>query len=177
MKAFIAIAVSMIAVFAIVIGVWVSTSNAEIGLREQIGAQQKNIELVYDKMWKTLQQKAQIADQYKGAFKEIYPDLIAGRYSQGDGSLMKWVQEHNPTFDTSLYLSLSQAVEGLRSEFHREQKMLLDLSREHNTMLKAFPGSLILAGRSAVEIKTISSAKSKEAMETGEENDTDLFGN
>jgi hypothetical protein len=176
MKAFIAVTVSMIVVVAIIAGVWVSTSNAEIGLREQISAQQANIELVYDKMWKTLQQKAQIADQYKGAFKEIYPDLIAGRYSQGDGSLMKWVQEHNPTFDTALYVSLSQAVEGLRSEFHREQKMLLDLGREHNTMLKTFPGSLILAGRESVKLQTISSAKSKEAMDTGEENDTDLFG-
>ena len=73
-------------------GMYVSYNNREVNLRNLAEAQRGNIENVYDKMWKILQQKAQVTDEYKEAFREIYPQLIEGRYSQGDGSLMKWIQ-------------------------------------------------------------------------------------
>ena len=92
------------------LGMYFSYNNQDARLRAQAEAQRDKIEGVHDKMWKTLQQKAQVSNEYKDAFAEIYPALIEGRYSQGDGSLMKWITEANPTFDTSLYKDLMQSI-------------------------------------------------------------------
>lgn len=72
-----------------VIGCYFHYNNQEISLRQQSEAQRGKIEGVHDKMWKVLQQKAQVTDEYKSSFESIYPKLIEGRYSKGDGSLMK----------------------------------------------------------------------------------------
>ena len=94
-----------------VIGCYFHYNNQEISLRQQSEAQRGKIEGVHDKMWKVLQQKAQVTDEYKSAFESIYPKLIEGRYSKGDGSLMKWIKESNPNFDVSLYKDLMQSIE------------------------------------------------------------------
>ena len=54
-------------------GMYVNYNNREVNLRNLAEAQRGNIENVYDKMWKILQQKAQVSDEYKEAFREIYP--------------------------------------------------------------------------------------------------------
>ena len=63
-------------------------NNREIALRKEAEAQQGKIESVYDTMWKTLKQEAGVTDQSRKTFEEIYPKLIAGRYSQEGGELM-----------------------------------------------------------------------------------------
>ena len=71
-------------------------------------------------MRKVLKQKAQVTDEYKSAFESIYPKLIEGRYSKGDGSLMKWIKESNPNFDVSLYQSANGWREFKRIAAHHE---------------------------------------------------------
>ena len=86
-----------------------SYNNKEVSLRAQAEAQRGKVEGVHDKMWKIIQQKAQVTDEYKDAFAEIYPNIISGRYQgENDGALMKWVTEQNPNFDTSLYKDLME---------------------------------------------------------------------
>jgi len=127
-------------------------------------------------MWKILKQKAGVTDQYKNAFKEIYPKLIEGRYSQGDGSLMKWVQESNPTFDASMYKDLMKSIEIERTGFFNEQSILIDMQREHKTYLLKAPSRWFLDDNlKPVEIKVITSSKTDEVYRTGKEDDIDLF--
>lgn len=85
----------------------INASNEEIGLRSQIIAQKEICFSFYDKLWKVLEQKAQVSSQYKDAFKEIYPELIQGRYgNEKGGTLLKMITESNPNFDVSLYKDL-----------------------------------------------------------------------
>ena len=161
---------------AVVGGMYVNYNNREVSLRNLAEAQRGNIENVYDKMWKILQQKAQVTDEYKVAFREIYPQLIEGRYSQGDGSLMKWIQESNPNFDTSLYKDLMNSIEVERNYFSSEQKKMLDIIRQHNTLRHTIPSGWFVGARPQIEYAVISSFKAKAVMETGEDNDVDLFG-
>ena len=154
---------------------YVSFNYREVNLRNLAEAQRGNIENVYDKTWKILQQKAQVTDEYKEAFREIYPQLIEGRYSQGDGSLMKWIQESNPSFDTSLYKDLMNSIEVERTYFAAEQKKMLDIIRQHTTLLQTIPSSWFLGGKMPIEYTVISSTKAKNVMQTGEDNDVDLF--
>ena len=165
----------IVSVVVIGFGMYVNYNNREVNLRNLAEAQRGNIENVYDKTWKILQQKAQVTDEYKEAFREIYPQLIEGRYSQGDGSLMKWIQESNPNFDTSLYKDLMNSIEVERTYFASEQKKMLDIIRQHNTLRQSIPSGWFVGSRPQIEYTVISSSKAKNVMEVGEDNDIDLF--
>lgn len=156
---------------------YVGYSNQEISLRQQIDAQQKSNQVVFDNTWKIIQQVAQVADKYKDAFSKIYVDVMNARYPKGEGSLMKWIQESNPNFDTSLYNKVANAIEAQRTNFTNEQKKLIDLKREHDTLCKQFPGSLFLASRPAINIDIITSTKTEQAFKTGKEDDVKVFKN
>lgn len=153
----------------------VSTSNKEILLRTRISSQEKVREAYFDKMWKILKQKAGVTTQYKDSFKEIYVGVMEGRYSHGAGQMMNWIKEANPNFDASLYKDLMTSIEAQRTGFFMEQKVLIDLNNEHNLLLKQFPGSMFVGDRPEINIKVISSTKSKKVIETGVEDDVELF--
>lgn len=176
MKKVIIIGVSILTFVIIVVIIGVSASNKEIRLRSQITAQKQVCEAFYDKLWKVIAQKAQVADQYKEAFKEIYPQLIEGRYgNEKGGTLMKWITESNPTFDVSLYKDLMTSIEAERAGFFMEQKRLVDLNNEHRIIRQTFPASIFIGGRSDIAITIVSSDATKKVMETGKENDIDIF--
>lgn len=140
---------------------------------------QKNSEVVFDNTWKKIQQQAGVTSEYKEGFREIYVDIMNARYGNdgeaGKQTLMKWIQESNPTFDVSLYKTLMNTIEGSRNEFTMEQKKLIDIDRELKTMKVTFPNSLILGNKPDLDIKLVTSAKTEEAFATGQENDVDLF--
>lgn len=167
---------SAIAFILIVVLIWISTSNKEVRLRSQVAAQSEVCQSYFDKLFKVLAQKAQVADQYKEAFKEIYPALIEGRYGNDKGgTLMKFIQESNPNFDVSLYKDLQNSIEAERAGFFMEQKKLIDLNNEHRIVRRTFPGSIFVGGRSDIAIVVVSSDRTKEVFQTGKDNDIDLF--
>ena len=178
MKKIITLSITIIVVlFLAVISIcYFSYNNKEISLRKQALAQEEKIEVVYDKVWKVIQQKVQVSNEYKNAFTEIYPQLMEGRYGgEGDGTLMKWITESNPNFDTSLYKDLSQSIEVLRTEFQKNQERMLDIIREHSTLCERYPSRWFISNKEPIEYEVISSTKSKMVMETRMEDDIDLF--
>ena len=158
-----------------IFSMYVSYNNKEVTLRKQSDAQRGNIEAVYDQMWKIISQKAQVSNEYKNVFKEIYPALIEGRYSKGDGTLMKWIQESNPSFDVSLYKDLMNSIEIERNNFTKQQNRMLDIIREHETLCNTIPAKWFISNKSSIEYTVISSTKSKEVMESGVDDDVKLF--
>jgi hypothetical protein len=156
---------------------YTSYNNSEVRLRNQVVAQQKVNETVFDNTWKILQQQAGVANEHKNAFKDIYGDLMHGRYDNGGGEMMKWVQEHNPQFDGRLYQQLMTSIEAQRTIFTREQAKLIDLKREHDNLRQTIPSNLFVGSRAAVEIKVVTSDKTDQTFQTGQENNVDLFNN
>ena len=169
-------ALAVVAVLAlIVVMMYVTYNNQEVSLRKEAEAQKGKVESVHDKMWKTIQQKAGVTDEYREAFEKIYPELISGRYSQGDGSAMKWIQESNPDFDTSLYKDLMQAIEVQRAYFDQAQTRMLDIIRQRETLLETIPAKFFISNKSTIDYTVISSTRSKDVMVTGLDDDVDLF--
>lgn len=166
----------VIVTFVAVFIMWVvSVINTEVRLRNSGLAQQEVCTAFFDKMWKVINQEAQVSNQYKEAFKEIYIPLIEGRYSKGDGSLMKWITEHNPTFDTRLYEKLMISIEAQREGFFMEQKKLVDIDREHKTFRQTIPNKFLIGNKSDLNITIITSETTDKVYETGQENDINLF--
>lgn len=170
---------SIVAIWALITFImYIGYSNSEIGLRQQIVAQQSKNEAVFDNTWKIINQRAGVATEYKEAFRENYADIMDSRYGEGGAgqdSMFLWIQEHNPEFSVELYRDLGNAIEEQRTAFTREQSKLIDLKREHDTLRTTFPASLFLKSRSEIEITVVTSSKTKEAFSTGEDNDVDLF--
>ena len=156
-------------------GTYFRYDSKELSLKAEASKQLGVIELTHDKMFKILQQKAGVTKEYRASFDSIYTHIIAGRYQNDSGSLMKWIKESNPDFDSKLYLDLMASIESERSEFLKAQTRILDISREHEVLIKTVPGRWFLGGREPIEYEPISSTYSKEVMETKVDDKTDLF--
>lgn len=169
-----ALAVMAVLVLILVM-MYISYNNKEVALRKEAEAQKGKVESVHDKMWKTIQQKAGVTDEYRETFEKIYPELISGRYSQGDGSAMKWIQESNPDFDTSLYKDLMQAIEVQRAYFDQAQSRMIDIIRQRETLLETIPAKFFISNKTKIDYTIISSTRSKDVMVTGLDDDVDLF--
>lgn len=167
----------MVALGVLVIGCqYVSYNNKEVELRQLAEAQRGKVEGVHDAMWKIISQKAQVSNEYKNGFDSIYTHIISGRYTQQkDGSLMKWIKESNPNFDISLYKDLMESIEVERTKFMKAQERMIDIKRQHDVLCTTFPSKWFISNTSPIQYTIVSSSHSKEAMESGVDDDTSLF--
>lgn len=168
------IIVAVAAILLILLIMYFTYNNKEIYLRKEADAQRKKIESTHDKMWKVIKQKAEVSDKYRETFERVYPEIIAGRYSDGS-SAMKWIQEANPNFDTSLYNDLMQAIEIQRTHLHNAQTRMLDVIRERASLIESYPSRWFITNKSEIEYEVISSSKTHNVVETRVDDDVDVF--
>ena len=168
------IIVAAVAILLILLIMFFTYNNKEIYLRKEADAKRKKIESTHDKMWKVIKQKAEVSDKYRETFERVYPEIIAGRYSDGS-SAMKWIQEANPNFDTSLYNDLMQAIEIQRTHLHNAQTRMLDVIRERASLIESYPSRWFITNKSEIEYEVISSTKTHNVVETRVDDDVDVF--
>ena len=171
------IAVLVLLGASVLVLAYFSYNNQEIALRKESDAQRGKIEGVYDKMWKVIQQKAEVSNEYKESFHEIYADIIGGRYNGESDPLLKVIHEANPQFDASLYKDLMLSIEVLRTEFQHSQERMIDIIREHEVLISRYPSRWFISNKTPIEYTIISSTKSKMTMETGIDDEVKLFNN
>jgi hypothetical protein len=165
-------------VLVIVFMMYASTTNREVELRNQAGAQNKANEIIYDEVWKVLQQKAGILDKFAMDFREIYGTIMEDRYQgekNGPGPTFKWIQEHNPSFTPEMYKDLSVAIEAYRGKFSRVQQKLVDIKREHDDLRMKIPSCWFVGKKPELEIIIVTSTKTDRVFSTGKEDDIELF--
>jgi Na+-transporting NADH:ubiquinone oxidoreductase subunit NqrC len=153
----------------------ISYHNSEVDLRNQIEAQQQKCEVIFDQVWKIISQQAQITEEHRDSFRDIYVDIMDARYQNGSGTLMSWIQEKNPSFDSKLFEKLMNTVEEQRLVFSREQTALISLHQQHKAMLQRFPGNVLLFNRKEVPIQLVTSSKTQSSFATGADDDVNLF--
>ena len=149
-------------------------NNREIALRKEAEAQRGKIEAVRDRMFKVLQEQAKVSSEYKNAFEKIYPEIIGGRYTQG-GEMMKWVQEANPNFDTSLYSQLINSIDLQRGSFAIEQVRMLDIINQRAALIESYPSRWFIRIKSGIPYTVISATATKDMMASGVDNFTLSF--
>ena len=170
------IGISIIVLFvSIIVGMYFMYNNREIALRKEAEAQEKKIETVYDKMWKVISQKAQVTSEYKDSFREIYKDIIAGRYENDGSGLMKWITEANPNFDSGVFIDLMNTIEVLRAEFATSQARMVDICREHATLISVYPSKWFITNKTPIDYEVISSTQTKDIVGTRLDDDVDVF--
>ena len=176
MKSIIAIIGAVALAAVVIIGLmYVSYSNAERRLRNQITAKQTDNTSELDNVQKKISQIVQVSDIQMAALKDIIVGNAQAR-AQGAGSLATLVKEAVPNLDTTIttFNNIINIITGSRDAWTMRQKELLDLKREHDNMIDTFPSSLIVGGRGKIDVVIVTSGRVKENFRTGEDNDIDL---
>ncbi len=157
-------------------GMYYTSNKRELQLRNLANAEIQKVEVIHDQMWKTISQEAQVTSEYKTSFDTIYTHIMEGRYSGGsnDGSLMKWIKESNPEFTPDLYKKLMIDIEALREKFAQQQIKVEDVIREHNNTIQDPFYSIFIKNTTPIEYTVISSGKTKDVIETREDNEVDI---
>jgi len=169
-----------VAIIAVLVVVFtgIGAVNREVELRNQAVAQEKANGVIYDEVWKVLQTKACILEKFADDFKTIYGTIMEDRYKgeqNGPGPTFKWIQEHNPNFTPEMYKDLSIAVEAYRGKFSRVQQKLIDIKREHDNLRMKIPSCWFVGGKPELKITIVTSSKTQRVMESGKEDNIDLF--
>lgn len=126
---------SLVLVSAISFSTIWSQRNTAVTLEEKITAQYSANQSSYDNMWKRFKEITQVTELQTQQFKEVYMGLIQGRY-QDSNLLFKMVKEQNPQMDTTVYSQLQREIVAGRLEFNNEQKTMVDVVREYNTLVR-----------------------------------------
>lgn len=173
--------IALICAGLLIVGVFIyystkiSATNKEVGLRTLTEGQQDVCKANFDKMFKEIQQVANVTEEAKKTFKDIYPELIKGRYENDKGLLMKWVQESNPQFNFGLYDRLIDIISDNRNEFFVEQKKLISYAKQHKAFIHKWPNTWFFEPNDTVAYKIILSTKTEKVYETGKEDDLQMF--
>lgn len=160
----------------VIFGKGVSVYNTHIDLSTKIEAKQKDNEANFDLMWKKISQVVQVSDKYKDGLKEVLNAYVEGRKKDSDQLLMDWTKEAVPQFDSSIYKQINNVIVGSRDDFYNNQKILIDLSRQHNNFIRRFPNNVFCSFMNIkpIEIKVVTSSKTDKVFETGKEEDIKL---
>lgn len=151
---------------------FISWKNDVVDLDTQYEQKISERTAFYDKMFKIISGKTQIAVKNDNSFKEVVNAQVQGQ-KNGEQLMMAWVQQSNPTATfsevSSLYRELGNTIEGQREGFFETEKILSDIVRQHTNLIKKFPGSLynIFSGEKVKEYKPIQSTTTSEVMRTG----------
>ena len=164
----------IIGIALITLIMYVTLSNKEVRLNNAAVAQEQVCKLDFDNMFKTIKQTANVAEEAKESFKEIYFGITDKTYANDKNLVMKWVTVANPQFDMKLFDRLMTIIESKRNDNQYQQSKLADLQREWKDLTGTFPGSIFLGSRT-LNITFVTSARTKEVYRTGEDNDIDLF--
>lgn len=172
---------AIITVLVLVLGgCFVSKSNREVDLRNSFTQKKSERTAFYDKMWKIISQKGQVALRNDSSFRENVNIIMSGR-KDAPGLFMKWVTESNPNANfaevSALYKDLSRSIEAEREGFFQQEKVLQDIKLQHDNLRTKFPSNLVLwiLGRKELDYKPITSDQTDEVMKTGKDNNTKVF--
>jgi hypothetical protein len=193
--------VSIVIIFGMVAGCGgCSWYNTGISLQETTLAQYRDNQNVYDNMWKKIVETAQVPAQYKEDFKQILvADNTAKFGPDGSQASFQWFKERNITLAPELYLQVQRVIESGRNDFRQGQTMLQDKQFRLRTHRKQIFGAVCRAfgfdflddlngelkpprdldgdgGYTVLDYDIVTSSRTKEAFQTGEDAPVKVFG-
>lgn len=177
------IKIGLTALFAIILfvvaGNFISFSNTEVNLRNTFDQKIKERTAFYDKMYKIISQQSQLAVKNDESFRKNINIIMEGR-KDSPQVFMKWITETNPNANYSevstLYKNLSRNIEAQREGFFNQEKVLMDIERQHRNHLQLFPNSFYntFFSRQLLKYDPIQSSLTENIMKTGKDDNIKL---
>ena len=166
----------LVVISIILFSIFWSQRGTLVSLENQVDAKYHANQSDYDKMWKTFVEMADVTELQAEQFKDVYTDLIAGRYEDTE-LLFKAVQESNPQLDSSVYTQLQRQIAADRATFSNNQTALIDIIREYNQGVEhSYVIVALLTGRKQYNIDDyiVTSEKTENAFESGKDESINL---
>ena len=124
------------AVALVIVGSYVTNANYGNRAEQTLRATWEDNENVLAQYSLKIGEIAQVPAMYRDDIKEIYADVLKGRYGEnGSQAMFQFLKEQNPQIDASLYTNIQQAMEAGRNEFRVAQTRLVDQKRVYVTNL------------------------------------------
>lgn len=171
MKALLATLLILIGVGASVFFWVVGVKRQEIALSNKYEAKAQDVRLTHDNMWKTLKEQFGIQEQYKETFLSGLAAVAEGRKG---GSLFKMSTESSSQLGLSekVFQDMMHSIDGKRAELMREQKVWVDVWKEHKTLCEDPIKGFVVGDKILPEPKIIVSTRTQNAAETGIDDET-----
>lgn len=175
MKALLAVGISTIAVIAVLGASYVSAYNKGNRLEKTIVATYKDNQNVLSQYSTRLAEAAQIPAMQRDDLTAVVEAALSARYGEdGSQAAMQWIQEQNPTIDSTVYVKLQTIIEAGRVDFEKAQTKLIDQKRVYETALGTFWGGtwLGIAGYPSIDLDeygVVLSQRALDAFSTGVE--------
>lgn len=173
-KILIGLAVGFVVMIMVIIGSLVGTNNKYVQITAQHEQQQTNLMNVLDNMRNSVREAAQISDKEVAALRDIIVGTAEARGpgpQGGSGVIsMAMVQEAVPSITSIETLrNLQNILSSSRTNFMRQQTMLLDIERQGNVMYRSFPSGVVLKmfGHDPLSSVIITSSETRQNFETG----------
>ena len=170
------IAGGIAAVALLVLVMYASASNQEVAIRNQAEAIQLDLHNELDNTTKKISQTAQVTQAQMATIKEIIIGNAQARGKSG-GSLATMVHESVPDLapTTPSFTNLQNIIAGARDRYAGNQKLLIDVKREHENLLSKIPSSWFVGGRPHLKIVIVTSTRTEDAFATGVDDDDSVF--
>lgn len=156
----------------------IGTMNAEAHCRVVFEAKGEANKSDFDMLKKILGKMAQGVNFEYDKLAEIFNGYADARTPDAKNAAMLWIKESVPNISNTSMQKMLNAIEAQHMAFNMRQKELMALWSEDTDYFRSFPGGLFLKfiGRRPLDKPLlVTSAATKEAFRTGEDNDTDLF--
>ena len=175
MKGLIATGVIVAGIAGIVGVSYVSAYNTGNRLEATIKATYEDNQNVLAQYSNRIAEAAQVPAMQRDDLKEVVTAALDARYGdEGSRAMFQFIQEQNPTIDSTVYVELQRIIVAGRQDFQNAQTRLIDQKRVYETALGSFwQGTWMgVAGYPKVDLaqyNIVTNARTEEAFTTGQE--------
>ena len=175
MKGLIAAGIVVAGIAGIGITSYISAYNTGNRLEQTIRATYEDNQNVLAQYSNRIAEAAQVPAMQRDDLKEVVTAALDARYGEeGSRAMFQWIQEQNPTIDSTVYVELQRIIVAGRQDFQTAQTRLIDQKRVYETALGSFwQGTwMSIAGYPRIdldEFAIVTNARTEEAFSTGQE--------
>jgi len=175
MKALVVVGISFLGILGIVAMSYISAYNTGNRLENTIKATYEDNQNVLAQYGNRIAEAAQIPAMQRDDLAAVVTAALDARYGEeGSKAMFQFIQEQNPTIDSTVYTQLQRMIEAGRIDFANAQTRLIDQKRVYETALGSFWGGtwMRIAGYPKInldEYDIVINARTEEAFQTGKE--------
>lgn len=154
---------------------YISAYNTANRLEQQIQATYEDNQNVLAQYSNRIGEAAQVPAMQRDDLKEVVTAALDARYGEeGSQAMFQWIQEQNPTIDSTVYVELQRIIVSGRQDFQTAQTRLIDQKRVYETALGSFwQGTWMgVAGYPRIDLDEfgiVTNARTEDAFSTGQE--------
>jgi len=134
------VALSFVAVILGIIGIavmsYISAYNTGNRLEQTIKATFENNQNILAQYGNKIAEASQVPSMQRDDVRDIITAALDARYGEeGSQAMFQFIQEQNPSIDSTVYTKIQQIVEAGRKDFEIGQTRLIDQKRVYETAL------------------------------------------